>query len=317
MPVLLQEGRLLHARKACSQIQKGPFFFFNTHALHSCGAKQFYIKIKYSSPSHAFHSPTHFPSSPNPHPSHPHSTHLPFPAHSPSAPIPLTFCPQPALFLSPTHSPSVPNPLPVRPQPTLPSPLLTELVHLLPCLLLQATYSPVPSFSCPLATFPCLFSHTTCSLVYSSTCQLARYSPNLFICYPVSSRIQLVPSSPRQLVNLQCYSSNLFICYPVSSRIQLVHPSTRPLINLQCYSSNLFICYPVSSCHQRVPLSPFPLSSYPVNTIYYPLILPLYVNYFYHLTFLSVLFQNTATQILPFLSPTSTVKNVTINKPSH
>ena len=211
----MQEGHVLKYRKACSQMQKGPFFCLNTHALHSCGAKQIYIKIKYSSPSHAFHSPTHFPSSPNPHPSHPHSTHLPFPAHSPSAPIPLPFCPQPALFPSPTHSPSVPNPLPVRPQPTLPSPLLTELVHLLPCLLLQATYSPVPSFSCPLATFPCLFSHTTCSLVSPSTRQLARYSSNLFICYPVSSRIQLVPMSTRQLVNIQCYSSNLFTCYHV------------------------------------------------------------------------------------------------------
>ena len=137
--------------------------------------------------------PTPSPSSPNPHPSHPHPTHLPFPAHSPSAPIPLPFCPQPALFPSPAHSPSVRNPLPVHPQPTLPSPLLTELVHLLPC----------------------LFSHTTCSLVSPSTRQLARYSPNLFICYPVSSRHQLVNSSPRQLVNIQCYSPNLFTCYHV------------------------------------------------------------------------------------------------------
>ena len=139
--------------------------------------------------------PTPSPSSPNPHPSHPHPTHLPFPSHSPSAPIPLPFCPQPALFPSPTHSPSVRSPLP------------------------------------PL-----------------------RYSPNLFICYPVfyykqhiplsprspvhlphspvSSRIQLVNSSPRQLVNLQCYSSNLFTCYPVSSRIQLVNSSPRQLVNL-------------------------------------------------------------------------------------
>ena len=152
--------------------------------------------------------PTHLPTSPNPPPGHPHPTPLPFPAHSPSAPTPLP-----------------------------PSPLLPELVHLLPCLLIQPT----------------------CSLVSPSTRQLARYSSNLFICYPVSSRHQLVPLSTPQPVNLQCYSSNLFICYPVSSR------------------------------HQPVPLSPFSLSSYPVNTIYYPLILPLLVNYFYHLTFLSVL----------------------------
>ena len=175
----------------------------------------------------------------------PHPTPLPFSAHTPSAPIPLPFCPQPALFPSPAHSPSVRNPLPVHPQPTLPSPLLPELVHLLPCLLLQATYSPVHSFSCPLATFPCLFSHTTCSLVSPSTRQLARYSSNLFTCYPVSSRHQLVHSSPHQLVNLQCYSSNLFICYPVSSRHQLVNSSPRQLVNIQCYSPNLFTCYHV------------------------------------------------------------------------
>ena len=173
MPVLLQEGRLLHARracsqiqkgifsnaeghilkyrKACSQIQKGPFFFFNTHALHSCGAKQIYIKIKYSSPSHAFHSP-------HPFPFHPHSTPFPSPAHIPSVPIPLTFCPHPTPLLSAARSLSVPSPLSFRPQPT-----------------------PRPSPS-PLSPL--------------------RYSPNLFICYPVSSRIQLVHSSPRQLVNL-------------------------------------------------------------------------------------------------------------------
>ena len=83
MPVLLQEGRLLHARRACFQMQKGPFFCLNTHALHSCGAKQIYIKIKYSSPSHAFHSP-------HPFPFHPHSTPFPSPAHSPLSVTPRT-----------------------------------------------------------------------------------------------------------------------------------------------------------------------------------------------------------------------------------
>ena len=195
MPVLLQEGRLLHARKACSQIQKGPFFFFNTHALHSCGAKQFYIKIKYSSPSHAFHSPTHFPSSPNPHPSHPQPTHLPFPAHSPSAPIPLTFCPQPALFPSPTHSPSVPNPLP------------------------------------PL-----------------------RYSSNLFICYPVFYYKQHIPLSTRSPVHLP-HS-------PVSSRIQLVHSSPRQLVNLPVTPRT---CSPVTPS----PLAYNLLTRLPVNSSTY------------------------------------------------
>ena len=188
----MQEGHVLKCRRACSQIQKGPFFCLNTHASCSCGAKQIYIKIKYSSPSHAFHSPTHFPSSPNPHPSHPHSTHLPFPAHSPSAPIPLTFCPQPALFPSPAHSPSVRSPLSFRPQPT-PRP--------------SATHSPsIPSPLSPL-----------------------RYSPNLFICYPVSSRIQLVPSSPRQLVNL-----------PVT-------PRTCSSVTLSINTTNLLTRLPINS----------------------------------------------------------------------
>ena len=135
----------------------------------------------------------------------------------------------------PTRFLSTPTPLSFRPQPTLPSPLLPELVHLLPC----------------------LFLHTTCSLV---------------------------PPSTRQLIMLLLELVHLLPC--------LFSPPT---------------CSPVS----------LPMSSYPVNTIYYPLILPLLVNYFYHLTFLSVLVQNTATQILPFLSPTSTVKNITTNKTSH
>ena len=115
-------------------------------------------------------------------------TCLPF---SPPLPLPLLIHP----FPSPTHSPlsvtsrtcssvtlsllatNVLTRLPVN---SSTCPLLIELVHLLPCLL----------------------SHTTCSLVSPSTRQLARYSSNLFICYPVSSRIQLVNSSPRQLVNL-------------------------------------------------------------------------------------------------------------------
>ena len=211
MPVLLQEGRLLHARRACFQMQKGPFFCLNTHALHSCGAKQIYIKIKYSSPSHAFHSPTHFPSSPNPHPSHPHSTHLPFPAHSPSAPIPLPFCPQPALFPSPTHSPSVPSPL---------SPL--------------------------------------------------RYSPNLFTCYHVFYYKQHIPLSPRSPVHLP-HS-------PVSSRIQLVHSSTRQLVNLPvtprtCSSVtlsllayNLFPRPPVNSSTYNVTLRTCSSVTMSINT---------------------------------------------------
>ena len=177
MPVLLQEGHLLHARRACSQIQKGmfsnterhvlkyrracsqiqkgPFFCFNTHALHSCGAKQIYIKIKYSSPSHASHSP-------HPFPFHPHSTLFPSPAHSPLSVTPRT-CSSVTLsllaynlfsrpLLNPstynvTHrtcSPVTMSPLAYNLLTRLPinsstCPLLPELVHLLPCLLIQLT----------------------------------------------------------------------------------------------------------------------------------------------------------------------------------
>ena len=136
--------------------------------------------------------PTHFPSSPNPHPSHPLPTPRPSAAHTPSAPSLLPFCPQP----------------------TPPSPLLLELVHLLPCLLIQPT----------------------CSLVSPLTRQLARYSPNLFIYYPVSSRIQLVLSSPHQLVNL-----------PVT-------PRTCPSVTLSPLAYNLFTRLPVNS--STCPLLP-------------------------------------------------------------
>ena len=171
-----QEGHVLKYRRACSQMQKGPFFGLNTHALYSCGAKQIYIKIKYSSPPHAFHSP-------HPFPFHPHSTLFPSPAHSPSVPSPLTFCPHPTSLLSAAHSLSVPNPLPVRPQPTPPSPLLPELVHLLPCLLIQPTCSLVSPSTRQLTMLltelvhllPCLLIHLTCSLVHSLIRLLVNY----------------------------------------------------------------------------------------------------------------------------------------------
>ena len=207
MPVLLQEGHLLHARRACSQIQKGPFFFFNTHALHSCGSKQIYIKIKYSSPSHAFHSP-------HPFPFHPHSTPFPSPAHSPLSVTPRTCSPV-----------------------TL-SPLAYNLFSRLP--VHSSTYN---------------VTHRTCSSVTMSI-----KHPT---CPPVSP-------STRQLTMLLIELVHLLPCLLIQLTCSLVHSLTRLL-----------------------------------------------VNYFYHLTFLSVLVQNTATQILPFLSPTSTVKNITINNTSH
>ena len=143
MPVLLQEGRLLHARKACSQIQKGPFFFFNTHALHSCGAKQIYIKIKYSSPSHDFHSP-------HPFPFHPHSTLFPSPAHSPLSVTPRTCS-------SVTLSPLATN-LFTRPP-----------VNSSTCNVTHRTCSAVTLSNLPTNMFPCpLVNPSSCKLFLTS-----------------------------------------------------------------------------------------------------------------------------------------------------
>ncbi len=197
------KGHVHKYRRACSQIQKGPFFCLNTHELHSCGGKTNLHQDKILLPL------TCLPFSP--------PISLPLLIHPQPIPIPLPFRSQPTHLLPPSHSPSARSPLSFRPQPT-PRPSRTHSLS-------------VPSPLSPL-----------------------RYSPNLFICYPVfyykqhiplsprspvhlphspvSSRIQLVHSSPRQLVNLQCYSSNLFTCYPVSSRIQLVNSSPRQLVNL-------------------------------------------------------------------------------------
>ena len=108
----MQEGHVFKCRKAPSSV------LIRTHCIH-VGARQIYIKIKYSSPSHDFHSL---------------------------------------------------HPFPFRPQPTLPSPLLPELVHLLPCLFLHTTCSHVHSSTRQLTMLlielvhllPCLLSHTTC-----------------------------------------------------------------------------------------------------------------------------------------------------------
>ena len=212
----------------------------------------------------------------------------------------------------PTRFLSTPTPLPFRPQPTLPSPLLPELVHLLSCLFLHTTCSHVHSSTrqltmllielvhllpcllspptCSLVhsstrqhtmllielvhLLPCLLSHTTCSLVHSSTRQLARYSPNLFICYLVSSRMQLVPSSTHQLVNL-----------PVTHR-------TCSSVTQSLLAYNLLTRLPINS--STCPLLPELVHLLPclliqlICSLVHPLT-RLLVNYFYHLTFLSVL----------------------------
>jgi len=196
MPVLLQEGRLLHARKACSQIQKGPFFFFNTHALHSCGAKQIYIKIKYSSPSHAFHSP-------HPFPFHPHSTPFPSPAHSPLSVTPRT-CSSVTLsllaynlFSRPLLNPSTCNVTHRTCSSVTLSPLATNL------------------FPCPLVN-PSTYNvtHRTCSSV---TLSLLAY--NLLTRLPVNSSIYNVTHRTCSPVTMSINTTNLFPC-------PLVNPSS-------------------------------------------------------------------------------------------
>ena len=202
------ERHVLKYRKACSQIQKGPFFCLNTHASHSCGAKQIYIKIKYSSPSHASHSPP--------------PISLPLLIHPQPIPSPHTFRSQPTHLLPPSHSPSVRSPLP------------------------------------PL-----------------------RYSPNLFICYPVFYYKQHIPLSTRSPVHLP-HS-------PVSSRIQLVHSSPRQLVNLPvthrtCSSvtlsplaTNLFPCLLVNSSTYNVThrtCSPVTMSINTTNLFPCPLVNP-------------------------------------------
>ena len=237
----MQEGHVLKYRKACSQIQKGHFFCLNTHALHSCGAKQIYIKIKYSSPSHAFHSPTHFPSSPNPPPSHPHPTPLPFSAHSPSAPILLPFCPQPVLFPFPAYSPSVRSPLSFRPQPTpRPSPTHSPL-SVTPRTCSSVTLSPLATnlFPCPLVN-PSTYNvtHRTCSSVTLSL--LAYY---LFPRLPVNSSIYNVTLRTCSPVTMSINTTNLFPC-------PLVNPSSCKLF----LSSYFFVGTCLKHCNANSSL---------------------------------------------------------------
>ena len=223
MPVLLQEGRLLHARRACSQIQKGPFFCFNTHALHSCGAKQFYIKIKYSSPSHAFHSPHPFP--------------LPLLIHTRPIPIPHTFRSQPTHLLPPSHSPSVRSPLSFHLQPTLfPSPAHSPLS------VTPRTCSSVTLSSTTSNIFPC-------PLVLLSTCHipLSLLAYNLFTRLPVNSSTYNVTHRTCSPVTLSPLAYNLLTRLPVNSSTYNVTPRTCSSVTLSPLATNLFTRLPINS----------------------------------------------------------------------
>ena len=129
-------------------------------------------------------------------------------------------------------------------------------------------------------------------------------SPNPHPPHPHSTHLPFPSHSPSAPLPLPfCLQPALFPS-PSHSPLSVTH-RTCSSVTLSSTTSNM------------LPSPLVPLSSYPVQAIYNPLIQPFIVNYFYHLTFLSVLVQNTATQILPFLSPTSTVKNITINNTSH
>ena len=190
----MQEGHVLKYRRAYSQIQKGPFFCLNTHALHSCGGK----------------------------------TNL----HQDKILLPLTCLP---------FSPPLPLPL---------------LIHT----------RPIPIPLSPL-----------------------RYSPNLFICYPVSSRIQLVNSSPHQLVNLPvtprtCSSvtlsplaTNLFPCPLVNPSTYNVTHRTCSSVTLSLLAYYLFPRLPVNSSIYNVTLrtcSPVTMSINTTNLFPCPLVNP-------------------------------------------
>jgi len=253
MPVLLQEGRLLHARRACSQIQKGPFFCFNTHALHSCGAKQFYIKIKYSSPSHAFHSPHPFP--------------LPLLIHTRPIPIPHTFRSQPTHLLPPSHSPSVRSPLSFHLQPTLfPSPAHSPLS------VTPRTCSSVTLSSTTSNIFPC-------PLVLLSTCHipLSLLAYNLFTRLPVNSSTYNVTHRTCSPVTLSPLAYNLLTRLPVNSSTYNVTHRTCSSVTLSPLATNLFPCPLLNTSTYNVTLrtcSPVTMSINTTNLFPCPLVNP-------------------------------------------
>ena len=178
----------------------------------------------------------------------------------------------------PTPSLSSPNPHPSHPHPISvplpshsPSPSSSLFFRPHPIPLLSPTHSP------------------PCSLAYPSTRQPARYSPNLFICYPVSSRIQLVHSSPRQLVNLPVtprtcspvtmspLAYNLFPRLPVNSSTYNVTHRTCSSVTLSPLAYNLLTRLPIHSSTNNVTprtCSPVTMSINTPNLLPCPLVNP-------------------------------------------
>ena len=127
------------------------------------------------------------------------------------------------------------------------------------------------------------------SLSVPSPLSPLRYSPNLFICYPVSSRIQLVHSSPRQPVNLPVthrtcspvtlspLATNLFTRLPINSSTYNVTHRTCSSVTLSPLATNLLTRLPVNSSTYNVTLrtcSPVTMSINTTNLFPCPLVNP-------------------------------------------
>ena len=132
----------------------------------------------------------------------------------------------------PTPSPSSPNPHPSHPHPT-PLPFSAHTLS-------------VPSPLSPL-----------------------RYSSNLFICYPVSSRHQLVPRPPVHSstynvthrtcssVTLSLLAYNLFTRLPINSSIYNVTHRTCSPVTMSINTTNLFPCPLVNPASCKLFLSSY------------------------------------------------------------
>ena len=131
--------------------------------------------------------------------------------------------------------------------------LLPELVHLLPCLLLQATCLPVYSSTCQLATLPCLSHTLPLSQTYPVPISALCYSSNLFICYlvfliPYLCLKPTLPSSQPSVTPRTCSSVTLSFSYPVSlSTLPCPYPVTK---KVKPYSFTFFF-FPLLSLLMR------------------------------------------------------------------
>ena len=141
--------------------------------------------------------------------------------HISNKPCPVSvLCYSQNLFIC-YHVSNIPCPCLKHTLPCLSPLLLPELVHLLPCLLLQATCLPVYSSTCQLATLPCLSHTLPLSQTYPVPASALCYSQNLFICYHVflipysclKHTLSPYPPYPVPLSTLPCP-------YPVTKKVK-------------------------------------------------------------------------------------------------